>query len=385
MKKVLIRSLAIIATIAFVTIFSFTGCKTTATNETTAAITTAVETTAAVTTAVETTAAETTAPINIALVTSVRGISNPFYQAVLNGAELFAKSRGLSTVTLDCEVSGNASSEKQINDIKAQISSTGGQMVLALWPNVPADTIAVAKVCDDAEVYFSNWVAIPPDVNVADYSFFTAHAMWPNLDGSYEVSKRMFEKMEDPDNAKIIVLRGQLGNDVEQGRYDGLLKAMKEYPGAKIVGEEAGEWQRTKGFEITSSLLIKNPDVTAIWSANDDMAMGAIEALRAKELAGKVLVGGFDGNKDFIEAIIAGEAVGTIMVDPKYIGGLGLAIPLAAKEGVFKVDELKNRTWAVNYIAVNSENAQEILDTYINGAPEYDWQALFDEWISKMK
>jgi len=316
---------------------------------------------------------------NIVLCTSVRHLSNPFYQKVLAGAQMLANSRNMRHVTLACE----ASSEKQINDIRALLARTGGNLVVALWPNEPSDSVAVARILNPAKVYFTTWVVRPKDSRIEDYDYWCAHAVWPNEIGSYTAAIELFKSFETPYEGKIFVLRGQLGGSAENERYAGLKKAIEEHPGVKIVGEEEAVWQRAKGFKATSHMLVAHPDVSGVWAANDDMAMGALEALRAKGLAGKVKVCGFDGNEDMVRAIAKGEAAATVIVDPLYLGGIGLAIPLAAKEGKIDVTSLppSKREWTPKYTMITQDNAEEFIASYFESTPEYDWDKILNDWL----
>ncbi len=87
---------------------------------------------------------------------------------------------------------------------------------------------------------------------------------------------------------------------------------------------------------MTNAWLTRFGDeIKGIWAANDDMGVGALEALRAEGLAGKVPVTGIDGIKLAVEAIIAGEFAGTVSWDPFWQGGMGLSIGYHAKTGKF--------------------------------------------------
>ena len=73
------------------------------------------------------------------------------------------------------------------------------------------------------------------------------------------------------------------------------------------VAQEVANWDRTQGYNKMQSIIQANPEIDAVISGNDEMALGAIAALKeAGELEG-VIVGGFDGSPDAVDAIKAGD------------------------------------------------------------------------------
>ena len=66
----------------------------------------------------------------------------------------------------------------------------------------------------------------------------------------------------------------------------------------KKVGKEVADWDRTKGYQKMQSLLQANPDINGVISGNDEMALGAIAALKEAGKLANVKVGGFDGSPD---------------------------------------------------------------------------------------
>ena len=91
-----------------------------------------------------------------------------------------------------------------------------------------------------------------------------------------------------------------------------------------VTGEN---WSPAEGLEKTNAWLTQYGDeIGGIWAANDEMALAAVEALRADGRAGQVPVTGIDGIQLAVEAILAGEMAGTVSWDPYWQGGMGLSI-----------------------------------------------------------
>jgi len=315
--------------------------------------------------------------------TAIRSLENPYHADWAAGGDMFAESAGKVHVIQTCE----GSSEKQLNDIKALVAKTGGDVVFCVDPNESPDVVPIAKALEEAGVYFLTFWNKPDDVKVSDFDHWVSHVTFDGVDGGYYIAKELFKTFETPNKGTIVGLQGKLANAAHLERWAGLAKALEEFPDVEMVAYEPAEWDRAKAFEKMSSLLVAHPDIDGVWAANDNMAMGALEALRAKGLAGKVKVVGVDGIEEMIRAIEKGEAAATFYPDPKWQGGMGLAIALAAKEGKIDVKSLpaEKREWYASSILISSDNIQEFIADYLEGTPEYDWNDYFGRWLRGMQ
>ena len=131
------------------------------------------------------------------------------------------------------------------------------------------------------------------------------------------VGRAMAEALEKkfPDGAKFIFLDGEPGSGSAVLRAKGFFDAIeKEKDKYKIVARQTAKWQRPEGLRVTQNILTSlgyQPD--AIVSANDDMALGAIEALRPENVAeGKVTVIGCDAMPDALNAVKDGWMYATV-------------------------------------------------------------------------
>ena len=112
------------------------------------------------------------------------------------------------------------------------------------------------------------------------------------------------------------------------------MQALDANPGVKLLDFQVANWTATEALEKTNAWLTQFGDkIGGIWAANDDMALAAVEALRADGRAGKVPVTGIDGIQLAVEAILKGEMAGTVAWDPFWQGGMGLSIGYHAKTG----------------------------------------------------
>ncbi len=116
---------------------------------------------------------------------------------------------------------------------------------------------------------------------------------------------------------------GQKGNYVEllgapsdnnaATRSNGYDTVLSQYDDLKKVGQQVANWDRTQGHDKMQNLLQAHPDIIGVISGNDEMALGAIAALKEAGKLASVKVGGFDGSPDAVAAIKAGELQYTVL------------------------------------------------------------------------
>jgi erythritol transport system substrate-binding protein len=116
---------------------------------------------------------------------------------------------------------------------------------------------------------------------------------------------------------------GETGNYVElfgnpadnnaATRSNGYETVLTQYPDLVKAGREVANWDRAQGYKKMQSLLQAHPDIIGVISGNDEMALGAVAALKEAGKLDKIKVGGFDGSPDAVAAIKAGELQYTVL------------------------------------------------------------------------
>ncbi|MBC7724782.1 MAG: substrate-binding domain-containing protein [Burkholderiaceae bacterium] len=96
-------------------------------------------------------------------------------------------------------------------------------------------------------------------------------------------------------------------------RSDGYASVISAYPGLVKVGAETANWQRGLAKEKMEGMIAANPDITGVISGNDEMALGAIEALTQLGMIDRVKVLAFDGSVDAVGAVRDGTLVATVL------------------------------------------------------------------------
>ena len=88
---------------------------------------------------------------------------------------------------------------------------------------------------------------------------------------------------------------------------------LSQYPDLEKKAQEVANWDRTQGYSKMQSMLQANPDISGVISGNDEVALGAIAALKEAGALGGKIVGGFDGSPDAVDAVRAGELSYTVL------------------------------------------------------------------------
>lgn len=136
----------------------------------------------------------------------------------------------------------------------------------------------------------------------------------------------------------VIILQGTPGHEAATNRTEGVRMVIREqYPDIKVIAEETGNWFRDQGMTVTENLITAHGNqVNAVLANNDEMALGAILALRANGM-GNIPVVGVDGTMDGLTSVSEDDGLAaTAFQDPvaQGAGCIDIAVKLAAGESV---------------------------------------------------
>ena len=109
------------------------------------------------------------------------------------------------------------------------------------------------------------------------------------------------------DTAKYVEFFGNPSDNNAATRSNGYNTVLSQYPGLEKVAQEVANWDRTQGYNKMQSIIQANPEIDAVISGNDEMALGAIAALKEARKLDGVTIGGFDGSPDAVAAVKAGQ------------------------------------------------------------------------------
>ena len=265
--------------------------------------------------------------------------ANSFMVQMREGAQKKADELGLTINFQDA----SDDSATQANQL-ANAAATGAGAVIVN----PTDSDAMApavKQLTDAKIPV---VAVDRAVNNAEVSSYIAS---DNVGGGKQAAKALSEAING--EGEILVLQGKTGSSASRERGQGFEEGLKDSPNIKVVAKQTAEFERVKGLDVTTNLLQAHPNVKAIFAENDEMALGAIEALGDK--AGKdVIVVGFDGVEDALKAIKEGTMYASIAQQPADMAAQAVVEASKLLKGESATKEMQ-----VDVVTVTKENVDK--------------------------
>ncbi len=301
------------------------------------------------------------APEDMWLLYSGRTLSNPYYGLVDAGSKCFAESVGLGSQYQFVE--SESDSAQQLSQVTSFLAAHAPCVAVSFDPHETSITPAILDAVEAAGAYATTQWSRPDEILPGvDYEGWVAHITFNGVNNGYDIAVEMFEAMGGEGN--IVALQGVLDNQAAITRFQGLEKALAEYPNIVLLEDQTAGWSATEAQAIVETWIAEYGDeIDGIWAGNDNMALGAIEALRAEGLAGVVPTVGVDAIPDALTAIQAGEMLATVNPDPPYQGSVGLALPYYAATGMLDPAAFPTETRAAFHNAplINADNVDEFV------------------------
>ena len=203
--------------------------------------------------------------------------------------------------------------EKQITAIRNFINQGVDYIVLAPTTEQGWDTVLAEAKTAGIPV-----IIVDRQIEISDPELFTCWIGSNFLNEGEIAVSWMAEHL--PEKLRIVHLQGNIGSSAQIGRTEGLMKGLEEHPGWELVFQAPGDFVQAKGEELTNSLLAEGTDFDVIYSENDNMAYGAIEALKEKKIQpGKdVTIISFDASRDALQLLLDGELNLDVECNPKH-------------------------------------------------------------------
>lgn len=136
------------------------------------------------------------------------------------------------------------------------------------------------------------------------------------------------------DGGELAVIAGIPGSEIGIERVDGMKKGLEEARSkVEVVKEVPGNFDREQAVGAMEDILQTNPDIDAVFCANDQMALGAVESIAARDKQEQILLVGFDGALEATQKIISGDMDATVSQDPYAMGKRGVETAVAKLRG----------------------------------------------------
>jgi inositol transport system substrate-binding protein len=243
---------------------------------------------------------------SIQIVASLHDMTEPFFVAVKRELDLEGGRLGVTIAVED----GQSNSAKQTADIEAAITSGAQGIILA-----PNDVNALAPGVE--EVIKAGIPIVTLDRRVDKTSAKVPHVGADNVAGGRIMAQWVIQAF--PDGARILLITGQLGSSPSIDRTRGIKETLDAAGGKyKIVAEQSATWKREQGLTVTQNVLtsLGGQSLQAVVAESDEMALGALEALRSSGVSG-VKVIGFDATPEALKLVRSGDMAATVEQSPK--------------------------------------------------------------------
>jgi ribose transport system substrate-binding protein len=297
-------------------------------------------------------------PSEITLVGQVRNESNPYEASWLAGGDAFAGQVGLTQERLTYD----GDSTRQQEQISQLLAGDTECLVMNVLPNGDSDTPPIVEGAEEAGAFLVTQWNKPADLTVADYDSWLSHITYDGVDSGRQIGDALAVAIGG--SGGIVALQGILDTGAAKDRFAGLEESLAGNPDVELLDDQTANFSRAEALEVTKTLLTKHgDDIEGIWAANDDMALGALEALQQ---AGRpdVAVVGIDAVPDALTAIEDGRMTATVSSDGPWQGGIGLAIGYCVATGELAVEDIaaEDRAWYAEQFLIEQDNVGDFVE-----------------------
>ncbi|MFA5675971.1 MAG: sugar ABC transporter substrate-binding protein [Christensenellales bacterium] len=276
----------------------------------------------------------------------VKDSTTPFWRYIMQGA--YAEAEELGVTIVEYAPMKNTDTAAQINQIEDAIQSG-------------VDAICIAAI-DGEAVKPALQRAIDANIPViifnsrVDLEGAKTFVGVDNYDGSLKMTERVFADMGYKGN--IVILESDPAAWVNQQRVQAVLDLVDKYPDIEVLDKQPAYARREQAMTVMENILQSHSSIDMVWGLNDATALGAIQAIEDAARAG-ILVSGFDGTPEGIEAVIDGRLAYTLDQSPFQQGAFSVRAAVDVLNG--KTIEKEITTGGT---VIDKSNAQAILDEF---------------------
>ncbi|GGR58813.1 D-ribose ABC transporter substrate-binding protein [Deinococcus seoulensis] len=239
---------------------------------------------------------------------SLSTLNNPFFVELRDGAKKAATAGGADLVVLDAQ----DRADKQASDIEDLITRKVKVIIVnatdsdAIIPSIMAANAAKIPV-----------ITVDRSANGGQVAY---HVASDNVAGGKMAGEYIKKLLGGKGN--VVELQGIPGSSAARDRGAGFNAALKAAPALKRVASQPADFNRAKGLSVMENILQSQPTIAAVFAHNDEMALGAAQAIASSKR--KIVVVGFDATPDAVAAVRAGKLAATVAQRPADIGKLGV-------------------------------------------------------------
>ena len=242
-----------------------------------------------------------------------KGVSHSFWQTVKAGAEAAGKDLNVKIdwkgPAQETDITG------QINIVEDAINRRVNGIVLA-----PSHGDSLVPMVDRAQRGGIPVTIFDSGISTQNY---LSYVSTDNHEGGVVAAKRIAEKLGGKGKVAMLgVKKGSVSTDEREQGFEETIK--QQFPGIQIVQFLYGEASATKSLSAAEDILTAHPDLNGLFSSNESSTVGALRAIRQRNLTGKVVLVGFDSTADLITNVREGAIDSLVLQNPYKMGYEGV-------------------------------------------------------------
>ncbi len=281
----------------------------------------------------------------------IKGLDNPFFQAMEDGINAQAKEDSVSvTVQAAQSITDTTGQSDKLTALAQQdygcfvVNPISGSNLVNGLARIGAKDIPIVNIDS------------PVDAKAAEEAGvdLTTYIGTDNTEAGGKAGDAMVEAVG---SGKVALVGGIAGDVTSGARLDGFSQAVDGK--LDVVQTVAADWERQKALTAATTIMQKNPDLKGFFAANDDMGLGIVQAVKNAGKTGEITVISVDGNQNALESVKSGGLYATVAQYPYAVGQLGVQACEKAMAGEDVPDRITSPT-----ALVTKDNADQALSKF---------------------
>ena len=278
----------------------------------------------------------------------VKTPNNPFFVTMMEGAQARANELGVQIFFDGPQTETDVAA--QVAMVENAIAQGVGAIVIAPTDKTPLIP-ALVRAHEAGIPVINVDDFIDEDELVAAGGQVLSFIGSDNFAGGQLAGQAMGNHFAGQEDVQIAIIEGMAGVPNSILRVSGFADAIENFPNVEIVFSQPGDWDTQRGYDQATNALTAHPNLSGIFTANDQMALGAFAAAQALGRDDLVIIG-YDANEDAVQMVLAGELFGTVAQYPADMGRQGVEAAVAAMRG-----ESVEKNIATLILFINQANA----------------------------
>jgi len=232
--------------------------------------------------------------------------TNPFFVDVKDGVQKAADEKGITLYVTDAQDDPSI----QMKDIENLITKNPDAIIID--PTDSDAIVAAVELCNDANI------PVFTMDRESNGGVVISHIGYDAIKSGKIAGEFLVNELKG--KGKIVEIQGIMGTNVAQDRSKGFNEVIAANPDIEIVATQVADFDRTKAMSVMENILQANPEINGLYAANDEMLLGALEAIEAAGRLDEITMIGCDAIDDTLEVIKSGKVEGTIAEPPFFLG-----------------------------------------------------------------